>query len=226
MLEALTDKLWFPSVYREDGLVAVGGDLRPERLLYAYARGIFPWYDAHSPILWWSPDPRCVLPFNKFHIPSRLKRKIKNGPFSCTLNKAFGLVINECATVSRNGLGGTGNTWLLPEMQAAYKKLHELGFALSAECWREGQLVGGIYGVAIGKAFFGESMFHHVSDASKIALNFLVENLIEQGFELFDCQQDTPHMLNMGACYITRSSFNYLLNKALLAGGVDADHVL
>ncbi len=212
MIITLTDELWFPPISRADGLVAVGGDLRPQRLIYAYAHGIFPWYAAQSPILWWSPNPRCVLPLNKFKISSRLRRKIRNASFCCTVNKAYDLVMQNCAQVPRAGQDGT---WLLPEMQVAYSNLHRLGFALSVECWQDEKLVGGIYGLTMGKAFFGESMFHHVSDASKIALAYLVEYLKELDFKLFDCQQATNHMESMGACLITRANFNYLLKDAL-----------
>ncbi len=219
MVALLNDETWFPPVHKaEDGLVAVGGDLSPERLLFGYAQGIFPWYDEHSPILWWSPEPRCVLPLDKFYISSRLKRKIRNGPFHCTLNKAFDLVIKNCATVSRPKQSGT---WILPEMQDAYRVLHLLGFAYSVECWKGETLVGGVYGVALGKAFFGESMFHLVPDASKIALSYLVNLLKTQGFILFDCQQETPHMLEMGATCIARPDFCNLLEQALQLCGVD-----
>ncbi len=219
MVALLNNDIWFPPVHEaEDGLVAVGGDLSPERLLFGYAQGIFPWYDEQSPILWWSPEPRCVLPLDNFYISSRLKRKIKNGPFHCTLNTAFDDVIKNCANVARPGQGGT---WILPEMQDAYRILHLLGFAHSIECWKNDVLVGGVYGVALGKAFFGESMFHHVADASKIALEYLVNLLKMQGFTLFDCQQETPHMLEMGAITIARLDFNSLLDSALSASAMD-----
>ncbi len=218
MITALRNELWFPPIHRADGLVAMGGDLETKRLLHAYAHGIFPWYDEHSPILWWSPNPRCVLPLNKFKISKRLQRKIKNGPFHCTMNQCFDLVMQACAKTPRPGQDGT---WLLPEMQEAYMNLHQLGFGHSVECWRGAELVGGIYGLALGKAFFGESMFYHVSDASKIALSFLVAHLRNLNFRLFDCQQETEHMLKMGACLITRASFNELLKEALLAGNFD-----
>ncbi len=223
MVVALTDELWFPPVHRADGLVALGGDLSPERLVYAYAQGIFPWYDAHSPILWWSPNPRCILPLNKFHISSRLQRKIKNNSLHCTVDKAFDLVIKACANAPRPGQDGT---WLLPEMQEAYINLHKLGLARSVECWQGDELVGGIYGVVLGKAFFGESMFYYVSDASKIALDHLVDYLKKKNFQLFDCQQATKHMLSMGACLITRTSFHYLLDEALRAGNFDLAKIL
>ncbi len=219
MVALLSNDIWFPHVDKaRDGLVAVGGDLRPERLLFGYAQGIFPWYDEHSPILWWSPDPRCILSLDKYYVSRRLLRIIHNGPLRCTFNQAFDLVIKNCANISRPRQGGT---WLLPEMQEAYKILHLLGFAHSVECWHHDVLVGGVYGVALGKAFFGESMFHHVSDASKIALVHLLKILTKNNFTLFDCQQETPHIMRMGAHCIARTDFNMLLNKALVTCGID-----
>ncbi len=219
MLAKLTKDIWFPPVHKAiNGLLCVGGDLSPERLLYAYSQGIFPWYGENSPILWWSLEPRCILPFNKFYISKRLKRKIKNGSFHCTMNGAFALVIKACATTPRPDQDGT---WILPEMQEAYTHLHALGFAHSVECWQDEQLVGGIYGVALGKIFFAESMFYNKSDASKIALCFLIERLKKQKFLLFDCQQETLLMNSMGACCITRSSFTLLLKQALEASGIN-----
>ncbi len=210
MVPWLTHELLFPPVQlaKADGLLAAGGDLRPERLLLAYSQGIFPWYGEHSPILWWAPDPRCILPLNNVYCSKRLKRKRRSERFVCTHNVAFGQVITHCANARRAGQEGT---WITPAMQAAYVQLHYLGFAHSVECWEKREqgftLVGGIYGVALGKVFFGESMFHTVSDASKLALITLVEKLRTEHFELFDCQQDTAHMLRMGAENISRDEF-------------------
>ncbi len=210
----LTSELWFPSVENasKEGLVAIGGDLSPERLLLSYARGIFPWYSKNEPILWWSPDPRCILPLDGLIVPRRLQRKYKSNAFHCTINTDFASVIDHCACVPRPGQDGT---WILPEMRQAYMRLHHLGFAHSVECWKGDALVGGVYGVALGKAFFGESMFHCMPDASKIALLYLVEQLQAHSFTLFDCQQETPHMLRMGAQSVSRRTFAVLLEKAL-----------
>ncbi len=198
-----------------DGLLAVGGDLSLERLILAYSRGIFPWYSENTPILWWSPPLRCILPMQPcaLNISRRLARKYKNFAFTHTFNTAFEEVITLCASVSRQGQSGT---WLLPEMQQAYIHMHQMGFAHSAECWHQGQLVGGVYGVTLGKAFFGESMFHLVPDASKMALMTLVKELENKHVQLLDCQQDTPHMLRMGAQVVSRAHFEYLLKLALI----------
>ena len=206
--------LWFPPVSQTtaDGLLAVGGDLSPERLLLSYSRGIFPWYNEDTPILWWSPNPRCILPLDGLRVPRRLARKLKQGAFHCTLNTAFSQVTRQCAVSHRPGQNGT---WLLPEMQRAYLRLHQLGFAHSVECWQGDTLVGGLYGVALGRAFFGESMFHRVPDASKAALIWLVGQLRQRGFTLFDCQQETPHMVKLGAQTVSRAVFMDKLNAAL-----------
>ncbi len=208
----------FPPVHEatEDGLVAVGGDLGCERLLQAYSQGIFPWFNDDSPILWWSPNPRCILPLNNVRVSRRLQRKRRNTSLRCTRNRAFDAVISACAHVSRpNQHDGQGGTWLVPQMQQAYKRLHEHGYAYSVECWQGTALVGGVYGVALGKAFFGESMFHTVPDASKLALLELVAWLNQFHFQLFDCQQETPHMMALGAQSIPRENFLALLEKAL-----------
>ena len=216
MPRALGAKLFFPPVHysTEDGLLAVGGDLSLERLILAYSKGIFPWYSEHTPILWWTPPERCVLPIspNALCISSRLARKYRQSTYRHTFNTAFEDVIKKCATITRKGQAGT---WLLPEMQEAYIKLHKAGLAYSAECWHDEQLVGGIYGVALSRAFFGESMFHILSDASKMALITLVKHLELRKFLLFDCQQATEHMLRLGAKVISRTEFEFLLKKAL-----------
>ncbi len=204
----------FPPIHTAtpDGLVAIGGDLSCERLLLAYSQGIFPWYNADSPILWWSPNPRCVLPLDNIRFPQRFLRKIRNTHLHCTLNTAFSDVISACAHTPRPGQQGT---WLIPEMQEAYIHLHRQGHAQSVECWHNTELVGGIYGVSIGKAFFGESMFHTKSDASKLALHTLTSHLKEQNYQLFDCQQETPHMLALGAVPIARNEFIQKVRKAI-----------
>ena len=212
------DAIWFPPLEEAEaeGLLGVGGDLSPQRLLAAYSLGIFPWYsEQDGPILWWSPDPRCILPLDAVHVPRSVRRVLRRSPFCCTLNHAFGEVIRGCAASSRPGQKGT---WLGRAMIEAYERLHRLGYALSVEAWRDGALEGGIYGVALGRAFFGESMFYRAPDASKAALVYLVDYLRGQGFVLFDCQQNTPHMRRFGAVDISRAEFTRRLREALAAG--------
>lgn len=199
-----------PELAEPDGLLAVGGDLSPERLLTAYAHGIFPWYSQGQPVLWWSPDPRLVLFPEEFKRHKNLRRLVKSGKFSVTLDADFESVIEACSRVERPGQEGT---WITPAMQDAYTRLHRLGLAHSVECRLEGKLVGGLYGVALGKVFFGESMFHTVTDASKVALWHLVDFLLENGFKLIDAQQDTPHLRSLGARTIPRREFLKLLKK-------------
>ena len=210
----LIDELIFPPPDHAgpDGLLAVGGDLSSERLLLAYKLGIFPWYSEGQPILWWSPDPRLVLELEKFHISRRLRQILNQGAFKVTFDNAFESVIRACAAVPRRGQDGT---WITPEMQAAYIRLHELGFAHSAESWFEGELVGGIYGVSLGRCFFGESMFSAKSNASKVALAVLVRQLKVWGFHMIDAQVTTEHLLSLGAKEIPRSLFFKRLEKAL-----------
>lgn len=198
--------LWFPPLWQavDGGLLMAGGDLSPERLLYAYSRGIFPWYEESSPILWWSPDPRCVLFPEKLHVGGSLRRVLNSGRFVFSVDESFGTVIRACASMPRPGQDGT---WIVPDMIEAYEHLHELGHAHSVEVWREDELVGGLYGVLVGRAFFGESMFHREPDASKAAVVHLVTWLKERGVEMVDCQQTTPHMLRLGAEEISRSEF-------------------
>jgi len=196
----------------EDGLLAVGGDLSSHRLLMAYAQGIFPWYSENSPILWWSPDPRLILEPARIHVPKRLDRILRQGRFRFTLDTAFEQVITSCAGTPRNGARGT---WIVPEMLAAYCRLHELGFAHSIEVWSGEALVGGLYGVALGGAFFGESMFYLEPDASKAGLVTLMRALEAAGFVLFDCQQTTAHMLRFGGFEVPRGEFLSRLERAL-----------
>jgi len=192
------------------GLLAVGGDLRPERLLAAYAAGIFPWYE-EPPILWFSPNPRAVLPLAGLHVPRRLRRTLRQGRFLLRLDTAFDAVVRACAA-PRPGAEGT---WITPEMIAAYGELHALGFAHSCEAWRDGKLVGGVYGVSLGSAFFGESMFHHERDASKAALVGLAWQLRAWGFTLFDAQLQSPHLARFGAQEWPRKRFLQALHKAV-----------
>ncbi len=201
-----------PSLADEDGLLAVGGDLSPQRLLMAYGRGIFPWYSENAPILWWSPDPRLILEPSRVHVPKRLERILRQGVFRFTLDTAFERVIAGCAQTPRRGACGT---WIVPEMLAAYCRLHELGFAHSIEVWSGGTLVGGLYGVALGGAFFGESMFYIEPDASKAGFVTLIRALDRAGFILFDCQQTTAHMLRFGGFEVPRDEFLSRLEQAL-----------
>ena len=190
------------------GLVAVGGDLRPAWLLQAYRHGVFPWYGPGEPIQWWSPGPRGIIELDDLHISRRLRRTLRSGRFSVTVNRDFAGVIHGCAD---RGLG----TWITAEMLAAYERLHALGHAHSVEVWRGDRLVGGLYGVALGGLFAGESMFSYETDASKVALVFVVERLRERGFELFDIQMVTEHTTRMGATEIPRAEYLRRLQAAL-----------
>jgi leucyl/phenylalanyl-tRNA--protein transferase len=177
----------------ESGLVAVGGDLSPERLLLAYDSGIFPWYEEGLPPLWWSPDPRTVLDAARLHVSRSLARTLRRAPFRLTWDRAFGDVIRACA--ERPGHG----TWIIPEMVEAYERLHALGHAHSVEAWRGDELAGGLYGVHRGGLFAAESMFHRATDASKVALVAAVRSLFRAGIEVFDVQMTTPHLASLGA---------------------------
>jgi leucyl/phenylalanyl-tRNA--protein transferase len=196
-----------------EGLVAVGGDLRVERLLEAYRHGIFPWYNEDQPILWWSPDPRAVLFPDKLHVSRRLERTIRRGHFRMTLDTRFKDVMTHCA--GPRPQYPEGGTWITAAMVEAYSALHELGYAHSVETWKEGRLVGGLYGVALGGVFFAESMFTRVADASKVALVRLVRQLQAWGFRIIDCQQSSPHVKRFGAEEIPRREFIRHLNDAL-----------
>jgi leucyl/phenylalanyl-tRNA--protein transferase len=196
-----------------DGLLAVGGDLTPVRLVTAYRSGIFPWYSEGQPILWWSPDPRTVLLPAAVSVSRSLRRTLRRGRFEVSFNQDFRGVIAGCAAPRRDDAG----TWILPEMIEAYETLHSLGYAHSVEVWQDGQLAGGLYGVcgaALGCAFFGESMFSRVSDASKVALVALCRVLAEGGFALIDCQMYSPHLASMGAESVPRQDFLRQLARA------------
>lgn len=209
----LDDRLAFPPpALAEDGLLAVGGDLRPERLLLAYASGIFPWYDARQPILWHSPDPRMVLEAGNLHVPASLRKTMRRRPYRLTLDTAFGEVIAGCAAARRPEGAGT---WITEEMIAAYAELHRLGFAHSAEAWAGEKLAGGLYGVSLGGAFFGESMFARSADASKIAFVALVERLARGGITLIDCQVHTEHLERFGAEEWPRERYLAALSRAV-----------
>ena len=187
-----------------NGLLCAGGDLSPQRILSAYSRGIFPWYAKGEPILWWSPDPRMVLHPSEFKISRSLRKTLRHGAYEVRLDSDFPAVIRACAKSRRRGQHGT---WITAEMRSAYCTLHELGFAHSVETWVDETLVGGLYGIAIGKMFYGESMFSHATDASKIALAHLARFLDRNGFGLIDCQMNTPHLASLGAREVPRQEF-------------------
>jgi len=211
--------LSFPPVEHAtaEGLLAIGGDLRTERLLEAYRHGIFPWYNEDQPILWWSPDPRTVLFPRDLHISRSLKRSLRPGQFSVTFDSSFEAVVRHCA--GPRAQYPEGGTWITPAMIDAYTALFREGYAHSVETWRDGQLVGGLYGVAIGRAFFAESMFTKVDDASKVALVRLVRQLQTWEFRIIDCQQSSPHVLRLGAREIPRRSYiEQVLTSVALPG--------
>lgn len=214
-VHALHPQIIFPPVEHAepDGLLAVGGDLSPERLLHAYSKGIFPWYGPDSPILWWSPDPRLVLFPKELHIARSLQKFLRRNPFHVSFDRAFADVISLCADIPRPDGPGT---WLVPEMRRAYTLLHEAGLAHSVEVWDNGELVGGLYGVALGRVFFGESMFHLRPNASKVALVCLIQRLRRWDFRLLDCQQTTAHMRRFGAREIGRRQFMSILEEATI----------
>jgi len=210
----LDDRLVFPPVHlAEDGLLALGGDLRPERLLLGYTQGIFPWYAENLPILWHSPDPRMIMTTRDLVVQKSLKKQIRRRPYTLKMDSAFGQVLAGCASVPRPGQNGT---WLIPEMVDAYTRLHQLGFAHSIEAWSEdGELVGGLYGVSLGAAFFGESMFARAPDASKIAFVACIRQLDAWGIGLVDCQVHTEHLERFGAYEVPRLRYLELLKVAL-----------
>ena len=210
----LTTDLVFPDPEwsNPEGILAVGGDLQVQRLLLAYQQGIFPWYEEGSPLLWWSPPTRCVLKPEEFHASRSLKRLRKQKRFNVTIDRAFAQVIRACAqTRLANGIG----TWITPDMIQAYHALHEAGFAHSVEAWDGERLAGGIYGVSLGRAFFGESMFAQVANASKVAFFHLAQKLEEWEFSLLDCQITNPHLQSLGAYEISRADFLTRMAEAL-----------
>jgi leucyl/phenylalanyl-tRNA---protein transferase len=212
-LFALDKQLIFPPVHfaEPDGLLAVGGDLSTDRLLLAYRSGIFPWYEGDH-ILWWCPDPRFVLFPNELKISKSMQTLLKKHAFRFTIDKAFTEVINQCKTIFRKDQAGT---WIGEDIKAAYTDLHQLGFAHSAEVWHNEELVGGLYGVRLGKIFFGESMFSKVSNASKYAFISYVQHLKSEGVELIDCQVYTEHLETLGARMIEREDFIHRLQKCI-----------
>jgi leucyl/phenylalanyl-tRNA---protein transferase len=210
---ALSRALSFPSPDQAvEGLVAVGGDLSPKRLLLAYRSGIFPWYDEGLPILWHSPDPRCVMRIERLHVGRTLRRAMTKGVYDVRYDTAFGRVIRACKKSPRPGQHGT---WITDEMEQAYLRLHALGYAHSVESWAGDELVGGLYGVSLGHVFFGESMFARQDNASKIALVTLAERIARWGFQLIDAQVPTPHTVAMGAEEWPRATFLRVLAEEL-----------
>lgn len=201
-----------PSEAEPDGLLAVGGDLSPRRLLAAYSQGIFPWYNEDQPILWFSPDPRVVLYPGSVRRSRGLRRTLAATSVRVTFDSAFEAVMRACAEAPRPGQQGT---WITPDMIDAYVRLHELGFAHSVEAWQGEDLVGGVYGVSLGTYFSGESMFHEVSGASLACLSALLDQLAAWNFELFDCQMETPHVMRLGAVRLARDAFLDRLEVAL-----------
>jgi len=203
---ALDNDLWFPrqDLADEEGLLAVGGDLRPERLLLAYANGIFPWFNEGEPVLWWCPDPRFVMFPENLKVSKSMRQVLRRGSFEYRCDSDFEGVIRNCAGAFR---GDDVGTWITEEMIQAYLEMHRMGFAHSAESWQDGMLVGGLYGVRLGNMFFGESMFSTVSNASKAAYISLVEQLQADGVKLIDCQMHTPHLESLGAEYMARAEF-------------------
>lgn len=213
-LHILTDALWFPPLQEslDDGLLAIGGDLSTERLLLAYRKGIFPWYDGDMP-LWWSPDPRFVLFPEEVKISKSMKQVLKHPPFTFTINRAFAHVIQACRYKERKGQDGT---WINNEVEFSFCELHKMGYAHSAEAWLDNELVGGLYGIRLGNVFFGESMFSYENNASKFAFIKYIETLWQQGVELIDCQVHTSHLESLGARMIDRKLFIELLDKHIL----------
>jgi leucyl/phenylalanyl-tRNA--protein transferase len=218
----LSDEITFPPPHlaEKDGLLAVGGDLSQKRLLLAYKMGIFPWYSDGDPILWWSPDPRLVLFPEQLNLSKSLKKILNKKIFRITMDEAFREVITACAHIRQNQGEGT---WIGSDMIEAYCRLHEAGFAHSVESWQDGKLCGGLYGVSLGGSFFGESMFAHISNASKVALVFLARHLKQLSFDMIDCQVRTEHMVRMGAVEVPRQRFLLRLEASVEKSTLNGD---
>ncbi len=214
------DREWFPPLEQAldepEGLLAAGGDLSPERLIAAYRRGIFPWYSAGQPVLWWSPDPREVLLPSEFKCSRSLSKTLRNRGFEVTFDRDFAAVVTACALRREQSAG----TWITPEMHAAYCELHERGRAHSIETRLNGELVGGLYGVLLGRVFYGESMFSRERDASKVALAWLAQRAVVAGLQLIDCQLPTPHLRSLGSKPMPRRQFSTLVAEASRAADV------
>jgi leucyl/phenylalanyl-tRNA--protein transferase len=199
-----------------NGLLAVGGDLSEARLVAAYRQGIFPWFDDDQPILWWSPDPRCVINPTSFSPSRSLAKRIRKADFELRIDEAFSQVIDSCQVRS-----GDEGTWITDEMKASYLNLHNSGIAHSFECYINGTLCGGLYGLSIGNLFFGESMFHHVTDASKLAFAGLMKTMANAGCPMVDCQLPNPHLLSLGAFELPRDKFRQILNRHIDEPSID-----
>ena len=215
------DPLLFPhpEMADADGLLAIGGDLSPERLLVAYHFGIFPWYSENQPLLWWSPDPRCVLFPSRLSISKSMRTVLRKQTFQVTVDQNFEQIIHHCSKVKRRNQTGT---WITKDMIDAYLNLHQMGYAHSVEVRTEKSLVGGLYGISLGKIFFGESMFSLIPNASKFGFIRLVQILNQEGFSLIDCQQDTPHLRSLGAELISRKHFlKYLRKNQLIPDDIE-----
>ncbi len=216
-LDPQSDPAQFPdpcyALEEPNGLLAVGGDLSPARLLNAYRQGIFPWYSQEEPILWWSPNPRAILLPEQFHLSRSLRKKLRKRSFRITLDTAFERVIEACSATRTGRDGSQSGTWITEEMKLAYNTLHRIGFAHSVECWQGEELVGGLYGVSMGKVFFGESMFSRCTDASKVAFAHLTEQLRRWDFALIDCQVYSDHLASLGAFEIPRDTFLAMLDQ-------------
>ncbi len=228
MIPLLDNHTPFPPIERAlrepNGLLAIGADLTPARLLDAYRHGIFPWFNANDPILWWSPDPRMVLFPGEFKISRSLRKTLRRHAFEARADSAFEQVMRACAA-PRHGQSGT---WIHEDMVAAYGELHRMGYAHSVEIWMNGELAGGLYGIAIGRMFYGESMFSRQTDASKIALAYLAANLAGWNFGMIDCQMNTSHLASLGACEIPRTEFIQRLQELIhyphIAAPWELDH--
>lgn len=203
---------WFPHPETSDkqGLLSIGGELSPPRVLQAYRQGIFPWFEPGCPVLWWSPNPRLIILPHEFKVSRSLKKSLKK-PFTFSIDTAFNEVIHGCATYPDR----TNNTWISKDMIDVYSTLHQLGYVHSFEVWQNELLVGGLYGLSLGRAFFGESMFHITTDASKLALHYLCQIMASWGFDFIDCQMPTTHLMTLGAKIISRGHFLHLLNTSL-----------
>jgi leucyl/phenylalanyl-tRNA---protein transferase len=216
----------FPPVHRAldepNGLLAAGGGLSAARLLDAYSRGIFPWFSEGDPVLWWCPDPRMVLPTSEVHVSQSLRRRLRRADYEVTFDRAFAEVLRECAAPRRNESG----TWLVPSMRRAYQHLYEQGTAHSIEVWMGGALAGGLYGVALGRMFYGESMFSRQTNGSKIALVVLATHLSKWGFPIVDCQMQTTHLATMGAREIPRAAFLRMVTELVAQPGMSNPWVL
>ncbi len=223
MIPWITRGARFPSpnmaLVEPDGLLCAGGDLAPETIISAYRQGIFPWFSTGQPILWWTPDPRMVLFPSEFKVSRSLAKTVRQQKFEVRFDTRFRDVIAACAAPREPGLAPGEGTWIVQEIQDAYTLLHKRGWAHSAESWLDGELVGGLYGVAIGRVFFGESMFTRVTDASKVAFVALVQKLIADGFALIDCQQQTRHLASFGARPIPRAAFLQQLSELINSDG-------